>query len=50
MWWLLMFWPVVVGLVWGWWAMLAALAVSTVVGWSLAFYVCRAMLPGPWAH
>jgi hypothetical protein len=45
-WWLLMLWPVAIGLVWGWWAVLAALAVSAVMGWSLAFVVCRAMLPG----
>jgi hypothetical protein len=33
--WLLMFWPVMVGLIWRWQVMLGALAVSAVIGWSL---------------
>ena len=41
MWWMLMLWPVLVGLIWGLWAMLAALALATVIGWSLLLYVQR---------
>ena len=37
--WLLMIWPVIVGLIWSWQAMLAALAMSAVIGLSLAFYI-----------
>jgi hypothetical protein len=48
--WLLMLWPVIVGLILSWQGMLAALVVSAVIGSSLAFYVWRALLPGPRAH
>lgn len=48
--WLLMLWPVIVGLILSWQGMLAALVVSAVIGSSLAFYVWRALLPGARAH
>jgi hypothetical protein len=45
--WLLLLWPVIIGLILSWQGMLAALVASAVIGSSLAFYVWRALLPEP---
>jgi hypothetical protein len=42
--WLLIFWPVIVGLIWSWQVMLGALAVSAVIGWSLVLYIQHRIL------
>ena len=47
--WLLLLWPVIIGLILSWQGMVAALVASAVIGSSLAFYVWRALLPEPWA-